>query len=107
MVGNGSPDRRFELVGGGLAEAMLKQQVIPANNGILDEAVAGFGNLLLLFVSGAKFTWVANGDRAREAITEFDPVEQILDRRAQFDIINVTETSVRVKPEAANCGQSQ
>jgi len=91
VVGNSSPDRRSELVGGSLAEAMPKQQVIPANNGILDEAVAGLGNLLFLFVSGAEFTWVANGDHAREAITEFDPVEYVLDRHAQFDIINVTE----------------
>lgn len=27
MVGDGSPDRRFDLVGGGLAEAMLKDMV--------------------------------------------------------------------------------
>ena len=51
---------------------MLEQQVIPANDGILDEAVAGLGDLLLLLVSGAEFTRVADGDRASEPITEFD-----------------------------------
>ena len=48
MVGDGGPDLRSELIGGGLAEAMLEQQVIPANDGILDEAVAGLSDLLLL-----------------------------------------------------------
>ena len=71
MVGGG-PDLRSELIGGGLVEAMLEQQVIPVNDGILDEAVAGLGDLLLLLVSGAEFTRVADGDRASEPITEFD-----------------------------------
>src|SRR5271163_2988049 len=70
---------------------MLKEQVIPANDGILDEAVAGFGDLLLLLVSVAELTRVADGDRASETVTEFDPVEQILDRHAQLDIINVPQ----------------
>src|ERR1700761_1727271 len=70
---------------------MLEQQVILTNDGILDEAVAGLGDLLLFLVSGAEFTRVANSDRASESISEFDPVEQVLDRHAQFDIINVTQ----------------
>ena len=91
MVGDGGADLPSEFVGGGLTEAMLKQQVIPADDGVLDEAIAGLGDLLLLLVSGAEFTRVADGDRASEPITEFDPVKQVLDRHAQFDIINVTQ----------------
>ena len=91
VVGDGGPNLRFELIGRGLVEAMLEQQVIPTNDGILDEAVAGLGDLLLLLVSSAEFTGVADGDRASESIPEFDPVEQVLDRHAQFNVINVTQ----------------
>jgi hypothetical protein len=56
VIGDGSPDLRFDLIGGGLVEAMLEQQVIPANDGILDDTVASFGDLLLILVSGAEFT---------------------------------------------------
>jgi DNA invertase Pin-like site-specific DNA recombinase len=34
VVGDGGPDLRSEFIGGGLAEAMLEQQVIPANDRI-------------------------------------------------------------------------
>ena len=44
MIGDSSPDLRSDLIGGGLVEAMLEQQVIPTNDGILDEAVAGLGS---------------------------------------------------------------
>jgi len=36
VVGDGGPDLGSDFVCGGLAEAILKQQVIPANDGILD-----------------------------------------------------------------------
>src|ERR1700719_1985500 len=75
MVGNGGADLGSEFVGGCLVEAILEQQIIPANDGIFDEAVAGLGDLLLLLVPGAEFTRVADGDRARESIAEFYPVE--------------------------------
>jgi hypothetical protein len=91
VVGDGSPDLRFDLIGGGLVEAMLEQQVIPTNDGIRDEAVAGLGDLLLLLVSGAELTRIADGDRAGEPIAKFDPVEQVFDLHAQFDIINVAQ----------------
>jgi hypothetical protein len=78
VVGDGGADLGSEFVGGCLVEAILEQQVIPANNGILDKAVAGLGDLLLLLVSGAEFTRVADGDRARESIAELDPVEQVI-----------------------------
>ena len=91
VVSDGGPDLRSELIGGGLAEAMLEEQVIPANDGILNEAVASLGDLLLLLVSVDELTRVADRDRASEPITEFNPVEQILDRHAQFNIVNVTQ----------------
>src|SRR5271169_122940 len=55
-------------IGGRLVEAMLEKQVIPADDGILDKTVAGLGDLLLLLVSGAEFTRVADGDSASEPI---------------------------------------
>ena len=64
MVGDGGANLRSGLISGRLAEAMLKEQVIPADDGILDETVAGLGDLLLLLVSGAEFTRIANGDSA-------------------------------------------
>jgi putative SOS response-associated peptidase YedK len=48
VVGDGGADFGSEFVGGCLVEAGLEQQVVPANDGVLDEAVAGFGDLLLL-----------------------------------------------------------
>ena len=90
MVGEGGADLSSEFVGSCLVEAILEQQVILANDGILDEAVAGLGNLLLVLVPGTEFTRVADGDRARESIAEFDPVEQVLDRHAQLDIVNIS-----------------
>ena len=84
MVGDSGPDLRSELICGSLIETVLEQQVIPANDRILDEAVAGFGDLLLFFVPGAEFTRVSDCDRTREPVAEFDPVEQVLDRHAQM-----------------------
>jgi hypothetical protein len=69
VVGDGSPDLRSDLIGGGLVEAMLKQQVIPANDGILDEAVAGLGDLLLLLISGAELTRISSAISSATCLT--------------------------------------
>jgi len=84
-----------ELVRGCLAETMLEQQVIPTDDGVLDETVAGLGDFLLLLVSGAELPWVSDGDRAGEPIAEFDPVEQVLDRHAQLEIVDVAQDEHR------------
>jgi hypothetical protein len=49
MVGNGGADLGSEFVGGCLVEAILEQQIIPANDGIFDEAVAGPGDTLVVW----------------------------------------------------------
>jgi hypothetical protein len=64
VVGDGGPNLRSALIAGRLAEAMLKEQIIPADDGILDETVAGLGDLLLLIVSGA----VSRGYRAKSVV---------------------------------------
>ena len=74
---------------------MLEQQVIPADDGVLDETVAGLRDFLLLLVSGAELPWVSDGDRAGEPIAEFDPVEKVLDRHAQLEIVDVAQDEHR------------
>ena len=77
MVGDGCADLDPEFVSGGLVEAVLEQQIVPANDGVLDQAVAGFGDLLLLLFTGDEFTRIANSDRAREPVAKLDPVQQV------------------------------
>ena len=46
MIGDRSANLRAKFVSGCLAETMLKQEIIPADDGVLNEAVAGLGDLL-------------------------------------------------------------
>jgi len=95
MIGDRSANLRAKFVSGCLAETMLKQEIIPADDGVLNEAVAGLGDLLFLLISGDKFTRVADGDCAGEAIAELYPVEQVLNRHPQLDIIDIAQDEHR------------
>jgi len=67
----------------------------PADDGVLDETVAGLRDFLLLLVSGAELARLSDGDRAGEPIAEFDPVEKVLDRHAQLEIVDVAQDEHR------------
>jgi len=53
------------VVDGG--ELLRQIQVIPADNAILDKALASLGELLILFFGVQKLPWAANGQSAGEA----------------------------------------
>ena len=48
MIGDIRADLRLGLAAGCLAEAVLKQQVVPADDGVLDEAVAGLCEMTMV-----------------------------------------------------------
>lgn len=74
-----------------LSQAHLEIEIVPADDGVFDKPVAGFGDLLVVLVDVGKLTRVADGDGAREAIGQLDLVQLRFDRHAQGDIVNILQ----------------
>ncbi len=62
---------------------MGKVEVVPTDDAVFDEAVAGLGDLLFLFFGLGELAGIADGDGAGETVGEFDLVELALGRRAE------------------------
>lgn len=75
---------------------MLEVEVVPADDAILDQPIAGLGDLLILFLDLKELAWIADGDIAGEAIGEFDAIKLMLDRLATFEIIDVAQDEERL-----------
>ncbi|BCT66846.1 hypothetical protein NNRS527_00414 [Nitrosospira sp. NRS527] len=93
--GGAVPQRLDEFLAfGGVVDGgeLLRQiQVIPADNAILDEALAGLGGLLILLFGVQKLPWAANGHSAGEAMHVLDAVEHFFDRHAQLRFVDVAQ----------------
>ena len=77
-------------------EPVLEVQVVPANDGVLDEPVATFGDLSALLVGLLELAGVADGDVASEAMGELDAAQLLLDRLTQVDLVNVAQHEQRL-----------
>ena len=73
-----------------LFELVSEVEVVPADDGVLDKAVAGFRDLLLLLFGLGELAGVAYGDGAGEPIGQFDLVELALDGLPQVEIIDIS-----------------
>ena len=81
------------LLLGGLhgVELVVEIEVIPADDGVLDEPVAGLGNFLLFFFALQEFTRAANSDGTREAVGELYPIELVFNCLTQGNIVEVAQ----------------
>mgnify|MGYP003640524703 CR=1 FL=1 len=72
-------DRATQVFSGffirGLFELVSEVEVVPTDDAVFDETVAGLGDLLFLFFGLGELAGIANGDGAGEAVGEFDLVE--------------------------------
>ena len=66
-------------------------EIVPANNAILDQPVAGLCDFLLFFFYLGELTRITDSDCAGKAICHFDFVELLLDRLAQREITNIAQ----------------
>lgn len=73
-----------------LFELASKVEVVPTDDGVLDEAVAGFRDFLLLLLGLGELAGVAYGDGAGESIGQFDLVEMALDGLPQSEIVDIS-----------------
>ena len=77
--GGAVPQRLDEFLAFGVVvdggELLRQIQVIPADNAILDEALTGLGELLILLFGVQKLPWAANGHSAGKAMHVLDAVE--------------------------------
>ena len=78
------------------AELVVEIEVIPTDNGVFDEPVAGLGNFLLLFFALQEFARAANGDGTREAVGELYPIELVFNCLTQGNIVEVAQNEQRL-----------
>ena len=70
---------------------MSKIEIIPADDAVFNEPVAGLGDLLLFLFDLRALSRVANGNGAGEPIGQFDLVELLLDSLPQFQIVDIAQ----------------
>src|SRR3546814_10776961 len=58
------------------SEAHLEVEIVPADDGVFDEAVARLGDLLVVLVGIGEFPRIADGDGARETIGQLHRSEE-------------------------------
>ena len=54
-------------------------EIIPADDAVFDEPLAGFGHLLVFFRGLQEFPWVGHRDGAREAVYMLNPIQLLFD----------------------------
>lgn len=79
-----------------LCEFLRQVKVIPANDAILDQPLAAFGDFLFLLLRLNEFPRTAHRYSSCESMGELDLVELALDRLAQFDFVDVTQDENRL-----------
>ena len=66
-------------------------EIIPADDGVPDQPVAGFCDLLLFLFGLGVFARVSYGHGAGEAVGEFDLVELFLDGLPEREVIDIAQ----------------
>ena len=74
-------------------EPVLEVQVVPADDGVLDEAVATLGDLLVVLFALLELARGACGDVSGEAVGQLDAAELLLDRLPQGDLVDVARAT--------------
>jgi hypothetical protein len=79
------------LVGLRVLQPLSQEQIVPANDRVLNEPATAFGQILFDLIGLQDFLIVPEGDRAREFLRTLDFVELLLNRLPEEGIINVAE----------------
>lgn len=66
------------FIGLGFGQLPAEIEIVPADDAVLDQPVAGFGDLLLLFFGLNELAGIADGDGTGKAVGQFDFVELLL-----------------------------
>ncbi len=74
-----------------LFEFLGQVEIVPADDGVFDEAVAALGNFLLLLFGLGIFPWIADSYGSCELVCQFDFVELLFDSLSQFKFIKITQ----------------
>ena len=80
----------------GSFELSREVEVIPADDAVLDQPVAGLRDLLLLLFGLGELARVADGDGAGEAVGQLDLVQLSLDGLPQGEVIDVAQDEQRL-----------
>ena len=91
MIADEAAQIFFGLFIGGFFELAGKIEVIPANDTIFDEAVAGFCDFLLFLFRLCELTWISDSDGAGEFIGKLYLVELLLDGLPQIETIDISQ----------------
>jgi hypothetical protein len=70
--------------------AHLQVEVVPADDCVLDQAIAGLGDLLVFLEGEYEVARAADCHSSGKPVGKFDFVKQCLDGHAQFDIVDIT-----------------
>ena len=91
------PEKPVSLLrGSGILELTGQVEIVPANDAVLDAPVAAFGDLLLDFLGMFETARISNRDGPGETVREFDLVELLLNRLAQFDLVDIAQYEQRL-----------
>ena len=71
-------------------------EVVPADDALLDQTVAGFGNFLLLLFGLRELMGVADGHGAGEFVGQLHLVELLFDGLPEFEIVDVAQDEQRL-----------
>lgn len=66
-------------------------EIVPADDAVFDEAIAGLGDFLLLLFGVNELAGIADGDGSGEAIGELDFVELFLDSLPQLEVVDIAQ----------------
>ena len=76
-----SIEKRFPARGIlGLFQLLRQVEIIPADDAVLDQPLAGFGQLLVFFLRLQKLARIAHRDSAREAVRVLNPIQLLFNR---------------------------
>ena len=79
------------LLGRQPSQVLGELQVVPANDGVHQQALAGLGHQLLGARGGVKFLVAPVPDGVGQAVGALALVELLLDALAQLDLVNVAQ----------------
>ena len=74
-----------------LSQFTCEVEIIPTNNAVFDEAVAGLGDFLIFLCALGVFPWISNRDGACKPVRQFDLVELGLDGLTKLKIVDVAQ----------------
>ena len=74
-----------------LFELAREVEIIPADDGVFDQAIAGLGYLQFFFLDLRELTRIAYSDSTGEAVGQFHLVELAFDRLPEVEIIDIAQ----------------